>query len=37
MLVGDLGSNASYVYLGDRTNDLQMMPSQTLTGGGSPL
>jgi hypothetical protein len=36
MLVGGLG-NASYVYLGDRTNDLQMMPSQTLMGGGSPL
>jgi len=37
MLVGGLGPNASYVYLGDRTNDLPMMPSQTLMGGGSPL
>jgi hypothetical protein len=37
VLVGDLGHDATYVYLGDRTKDLQMMPSQTLTGGGSPL
>jgi hypothetical protein len=37
ILVGAWGARASVVYLGDRTNGLEGVPSQTLAGGSSPL
>jgi hypothetical protein len=37
MLIGAWGASSSVVYLGDKTNGLQAAPSQTLTGGSSPL
>jgi hypothetical protein len=37
VLVGNQGSGATYVYLGDGTVDLQTSPSQTIAGGSSPL
>jgi hypothetical protein len=37
MLIGAWGATQSVVYLGDKTNGLQAMPSQTLDGGSSAL
>jgi hypothetical protein len=37
MLVGAYGATGTAVYLGDKTNGLQAMPSQILDGGSSAL